>query len=458
MTFYAGGYNERFIEETDIQKNLFYDFYADNLLNNLLINDSSELRQIEKEPTGHGINVKNFMEVIYLYYIHKKVIGKKELTPELKLTRAKKMIKKCKITDKEQVQEQIDKHDSKDTWLYESILAKILRLEEDDLCSYISENFICGKIGTNAIRAFEENASAEQIYRYMINELKDSCKKIFDEAEVSHEKLYQMMETRYYLKNLCFECEEAKKSEFYKKCLYFNDKCEADYYEYVKERELQNQSPRHPSEYYLRKCSKCDVAVTELLYQKCPLFQGKCKNKYFEYRSKLTPYEEKKDINDIKNELIKNDVYDYFKTISDLTSEIKTFANNKQLNYVLNKIAKKIAVRERQTTIDELIDSTFSVGNIEKNVTRTKLISLYYYIFMTHCKIEASSFDNFGEFYDEFSSGFKLKFKGTKYEFYGVNSLLEEAGYQEINPKNIFDIVIIFLAIKKLTIMKFDEN
>ena len=33
--------------------------------------DSDQLSKVEKEPSGHGINIKNFQEVIYLYYIHK---------------------------------------------------------------------------------------------------------------------------------------------------------------------------------------------------------------------------------------------------------------------------------------------------------------------------------------------------------------------------------------------------
>lgn len=57
--------------ERDIVKNLFHDFYNDNLLR-LLSCDYAEPKNttsIEKEPTGEGINYKNFAEMIYIYFL-----------------------------------------------------------------------------------------------------------------------------------------------------------------------------------------------------------------------------------------------------------------------------------------------------------------------------------------------------------------------------------------------------
>ena len=62
-------------EERDIEKNLFQDFYNDDFL------------RYEKPPTGEGINFKNVIEVIYLYFLNKT-----DFTPAEKLDKAEQFI------------------------------------------------------------------------------------------------------------------------------------------------------------------------------------------------------------------------------------------------------------------------------------------------------------------------------------------------------------------------------
>lgn len=67
---------------TDIQKNLFFDYYTDNLVNQV-----TDTKLEEKTIDGYGINWRNFTEVCYLYYI-----SKTDFSPALKL---KKVLKAC---------------------------------------------------------------------------------------------------------------------------------------------------------------------------------------------------------------------------------------------------------------------------------------------------------------------------------------------------------------------------
>ena len=74
-------------EKTDISKNLFEDFYCDNMARHL----DGKATSNEAEPSGEGINYKNFTDVIYLYYLsHKELGGNGE-----RIDSAEKLIGKC---------------------------------------------------------------------------------------------------------------------------------------------------------------------------------------------------------------------------------------------------------------------------------------------------------------------------------------------------------------------------
>ena len=80
--------------ERDLVKNLFQDFYNDNLLR-LLSSDYSDPKKaaaLEREPTGEGINYKSFVEVIYLYFLCREDLN---MTPGEKIDAAEAVILDC---------------------------------------------------------------------------------------------------------------------------------------------------------------------------------------------------------------------------------------------------------------------------------------------------------------------------------------------------------------------------
>ena len=79
-----------FCPDTDVEKNLFHDFYADNLVRYLSADYAASSGDYEAEPSGEGINYKNFAEVIYLYYL-----CRPGLSPRQKIKKANLMIRKC---------------------------------------------------------------------------------------------------------------------------------------------------------------------------------------------------------------------------------------------------------------------------------------------------------------------------------------------------------------------------
>ncbi len=80
--------------ERDFEKNLFQDYYNDNLLRLLSGNYTNPkcITALENEPTGEGINYKNFAEAIYLYFLCHDDL---DMTPGEKIDKAEEIIKKC---------------------------------------------------------------------------------------------------------------------------------------------------------------------------------------------------------------------------------------------------------------------------------------------------------------------------------------------------------------------------
>lgn len=89
---------DEFDAKTDIVKNLFEDYYCDNLMRffSKRYEDTAKKSEFEREPTGEGINYKNYVEVIYLYYLNKQ---DSSLTAGLRIDEAKKMIAECEEYD-----------------------------------------------------------------------------------------------------------------------------------------------------------------------------------------------------------------------------------------------------------------------------------------------------------------------------------------------------------------------
>ncbi|MCL2378017.1 MAG: hypothetical protein FWC77_02720 [Defluviitaleaceae bacterium] len=90
MTVYFDDKTEIYDTNRDLEKNLFFDYYNDNLLRYILDDEYAKNNtHYETEPSGEGINYKNYVEVIYLYFICK------NLSPREKLKRIHKVIESC---------------------------------------------------------------------------------------------------------------------------------------------------------------------------------------------------------------------------------------------------------------------------------------------------------------------------------------------------------------------------
>lgn len=117
---------------SDIEKNLFEDYYTNNLMRFITASYGGDLSALELDPSGVGINYKNFAEMVYIYFISK------DLEPIEKLRRATEMIERLKIS-KGRV-----KVEDESTRYYRTLFTEeILSMNESEFESFISSNYDC---------------------------------------------------------------------------------------------------------------------------------------------------------------------------------------------------------------------------------------------------------------------------------------------------------------------------
>ncbi|MBR2527656.1 MAG: hypothetical protein IKE58_04180 [Blautia sp.] len=121
------------VPQKDFEDDLFHDYYSDHLLRFLQTSTSDQ----EKEPTGEGINYKNYAEMVYLYYLYRKDLP---LTPGQRIDQAEKTI--SDIFGKAKKDPARPPHMNQYTSAYrDNVISSMLKLPECELPSYILKNF-----------------------------------------------------------------------------------------------------------------------------------------------------------------------------------------------------------------------------------------------------------------------------------------------------------------------------
>ena len=168
MTYYTGRPDETIDYERDLEKNLFSDYYTNNLMRFVTeAYKENKLSEFERDPSGQGVNYKNFAEMVYLYYI------RKDMEPVEKIRRSSGMIQelisaayqKGGPDGKEKEGTQVYKQQvvrGKDEPAGEEILEK----PEREFYQYLLANYHCdtydagqkGKISEMKVEAGQETA------------------------------------------------------------------------------------------------------------------------------------------------------------------------------------------------------------------------------------------------------------------------------------------------------------
>lgn len=153
----------------DIQKNLFEDYYCDNLIR--FLSDDSKDRSItcgwEKEPCGDGINFKNFAEVIYLYYL---CIEDPALTPGMRIDRAEEKIRAC-LKAPHKAACALPRQNLHTQFFFDMFFDVIRKAEEDQLVSVICDNFVTDGAGKTKTQYASDMITAYDVALDMLHDL-----------------------------------------------------------------------------------------------------------------------------------------------------------------------------------------------------------------------------------------------------------------------------------------------
>ncbi len=162
MTYYTGSGIGVVNYDTDIEKNLFYDFYTNNLIRFITDAYKGKLDEYEKDPSGQGINYKNFAEMIYLYYICR------DYRPQDKVRLSSEMIERVKSSSS-------NNNRTIGTIEYRNLFTDdILRMDEKEFELFICRNYNCnvnsGNYSLGPMQMETEQNTAFQVYEDILKE------------------------------------------------------------------------------------------------------------------------------------------------------------------------------------------------------------------------------------------------------------------------------------------------
>lgn len=205
LTYFSGDPEEIVTEETksrNIETVMFGDYYANNLMRYISnshehINKGGE----EQDPSGKGINYKNYMEVIFLYYLRCTDMDVSEKLVKI-YTMADEVYKRYSSGEKE------NKPDIVNATKYYSDAFKSLEMEnEEEFKVFLLENYDCS-VAPNSTPVFSveaEQKTALAVYELLQEDAEDfgvededyeNRRVTFLEGEMDLEKIREIYKKR----------------------------------------------------------------------------------------------------------------------------------------------------------------------------------------------------------------------------------------------------------------------
>lgn len=404
--------------ERNIVKNLFQDFYNDNFLR-LLSSDYADPKNatlFERKPTGEGINYKSFVEMIYIYFLCKDDLN---MTQGEKIDKAEAIIDEC-----------VDRAKKKGTLttintgihtdVYRDLhLNVLLNKEIDKIVDYILAHYqVLSPDNTNIARimiASEENTASDLIYEIMedidgaypdielfeIRRKADLTKEIKDDIAFTSDvffdwKVKSLLEEKY-------ACDYA----FLKVIDAIDERTHISNSRFNKNERSRMLMLLHVLAVY---SSKHDALSM------------------FKLRSRL----EKKGVISMGNQIT-----NAISTLIELGFDV---CKNKDGYYlgehdynddILDSILKKVSGRYYFVdNTSELLMTEALICRLRfnKRVTRSELIAIHFNYYITLMD-ETEGLDTFPDVFEDYAAT--------------INPYLEEARYQPLSEKNIFDMYIV---------------
>lgn len=189
LRYYPDPTAEDYDPDLDIVKNLFQDYYSDNLMRYVLDEEYLQNKVFyEAEPTGEGINYKNYVEVIYLY-----CLCQAGLTPAQKLQKAQTLTDRAVKAAKKHTQRISAAPQEYTTVFRDSFLHGLLAItDENTLVEYLCTHYYIYNPSYSGVRmmyASQQN-TAQQVYRQLARdfmaEYPESFGSMYDRIELNN--------------------------------------------------------------------------------------------------------------------------------------------------------------------------------------------------------------------------------------------------------------------------------
>lgn len=404
--------------EKNIVKNLFQDFYNDNFLR-LLSSDYTDPKNataFEKEPTGEGINYKSFVEMIYIYFLCRDDLN---MTQGEKIDKAEAIIDECvKRAKKEGKLSMINTGIHTDVYrdLHVNVL---LNKEIDEIADYILAHyqvFSPDNAGIARIMiASEENTASDLIEEIMDDldgaypdiELFDVRKKTDLTKEIKDDIAFKL--------DVIFDWKV--KSLLEEK--YTGDDAFLQVVKAIDDR-------THISNGRFNKNERSRMLM--LLHVLAVYSSERNPLSMFKLQSRL----EEKGVISVGNQ-ITNAISGLIELGFDLCRKRDGYylGEHDYDDDILNGILKKVSGRYYSVdNASELLMTEALICRLrfDKRVTRSELIAIHfnYYIALMN---ETEGLDTFPDVFEDYAAT--------------INPYLEEARYQPLSEKNIFDMYIV---------------
>lgn len=386
--------------ETDIRKNLFYDFYSENLLD-LITMDDSKRKMTEGYITGYGINYKNFMEAAYLFALSRKGMSALQKLREArglieKLTGEKPSLPKAKAD--------CDEAEPPRTQVcLEKLCTAVSEMDSEQFLEFLKKEF------TYSYDKEELLGGREIVKIYEYGSEMRTADAVF--CELTDEKLRSKAKAGRLLEKLDLSLFSTEKAE--------------------------NEKDRKRRERF--------SSVIERF------------NTLIDREATVVNFDKDGDEaleNDIYYELILRIREGFGLREEDLETSGRIYYHK----------PPKTNAEEKDYKKRQLTNGRNSFG--DKIITRsTMLISVFNFLIL---KAEADSdflvqqngkidLSNFGSFYSTMSGEVEItvadrngKEETETKTYNGINRLLVDCGYMEISPKNVFDLLLIYSAYKRM--------
>lgn len=168
MTYYSGAPDEIIDYTKDLERNLFENYYANNMLRFQGYRDSWEA--YENDPAERGINYKNFAEMICIYYISQ------DMEPWEKVERAGAMMDRMKGRKAPQKKKEAT---AKLTVYYRSLVEDILTMTEEELEDFLLEQCNCSvRSNMGPFQLETEQRTAFREYKKLLEKLEATLEKL----------------------------------------------------------------------------------------------------------------------------------------------------------------------------------------------------------------------------------------------------------------------------------------